>query len=434
MRFHEQFRTGHLRAWTQQLAIISLLMLAPAAGAGSKYKVLYAFKGGNDGIDPQGNLVFDAAGNLYGTTTEGGGTTNCNGVNKGCGTVFQLLPPTSGQWKENVLYSFPNGASEGVGLNGNLIFDTAGNLYGTAFYGGAGFTGAVFELTSGSGDWTEKDIYTFCPAGCSDGESPGSGVIFDDAGNLYGTADQGGTDGGGVIFKLAPDSGSWTESVLFDFCPFKPCNSGGWFPFSLSRDASGNLYGATAWGGNYFWPCIPGDGCGAVFELSPKSGGGWDYNVLHRFTGRDGAFANSGVILNQQGNVYGTTTNDGAFGCGAVFELSPKAGGGWTYNTLYNLRGGISAGTLAMDSLGNLYVANSGIMSGSCRGPADGEVFKLSPLAHGHWKYSSVHKLNGGQGGGTASSGLIFDKQGNLYGTAAAEGAHGYGVVFELTP
>jgi len=398
-------------------------MLAPAAWAGSKYKELYAFQGGNDGIDPQGNLVFDTVGNLYGTTTEGGGTSACNGRYEGCGIVFQLVPRSSGHWKENVLYSFPNGSSEGVGLNGNLVFDAAGSLYGTAFYDGNGFTGTVFQLTHGSGGWTEKAIYTFCQAGCSDGANPAAGVIMDDAGNFYGTATAGGTDGAGVIFKLAPDATGWTESVLYDFCPFKPCNSGGWFPWGLVRDGSGSLYGMTTYGGNYFWPCIPGDGCGAVFKLSPKSGG-WDYTVLHRFAGRDGAFPNSGMILDKQGNVYGTTINDGAFGCGAVFELSPRAGGGWTYNVLYNLRGGPSAGPLAIDPAGNLYGANSGVVTGTCQGPASGEIFKLSPGAHGRWKYSSVYKLN------SASSGLIFDKTGHLYGTVGA----GYGLVFELTP
>ena len=425
---------GRLRAWTGQLAILYiLLILAPAGWAGSKYKVLYAFKGGNDGINPHGNLVFDASGNLYGTTTAGGGTSACNGLYKGCGTVFQLVPRSSGNWKEHVLYSFANGASEGVGLNGNLVFDATSDLYGTAFYGGAGFAGTVFELTPSSGVWTEKDIYTFCHAGCGDGEGPGAGVIFDDAGNLYGTATQGGTDGGGVIFKLAPDNGGWTESVLYDFCPFNPCNSAGWFPLGLIRDASGNLYGMTAWGGNYFWPCIPGDGCGVVFELRPSSSG-WNYSDLHRFTGRDGAFSNAGVIQDKQGNVYGATTGDGAFGCGTVFQLSPKAEGGWRYSELYNLRGGPSAGLLAIDAAGNLYGANSGVMTGTCPGAAYGEIFKLTPSAHGHWQYSSVHKFKSLIGGNSPSSGLIFDKAGNLYGTVGAEYGHGYGVVFEITP
>jgi len=417
---------GRLRIWIRQLTMLSLLMLATAAWAGSKFKVLYDFKGGNDGIDPQGNLVFDTAGNLYGTTTEGGGTSACNGRYKGCGIVFQLLPQTRGPWKENILYSFPNGASEGVGLNGNLVLDVAGNVYGTAFYDGAGFAGTVFELTPGSGGWTEKIIYSFCQSGCGDGESPGSGVIFDDSGNLYGTTTQGGTDGGGVIFKLAPGNGTWSESVLYNFCPYHTC-SGGWLPVGLIRDASGNLFGVTAWGGNYFWPCTPGVGCGAVFELSPSSSG-WNYSVLHRFTGRDGAFANSGVIQDKQGNVYGTTTADGAFGCGTVFELAPKSEGGWRYSVLYNLRGP-SAGSLLLDAGGNLYGATTGLAAGSCQNETQAEIFKLSPSKHGHWKYSNLHTLSG-----SASSGLIFDKSGHLYGTAATGGTDGLGFVFELTP
>lgn len=428
MRSHRR-----LPPWVSQLAILSIfLMLMPAAWAGSKYKVLYEFKGGNDGIGPQGNLVLDGSGNLYGTTTEGGGTSACNGQYKGCGIVFELVPRSSGYWKENVLYSFTNGSSGGVGLNGNLVFDTVGNLYGTAFYGGSTVEGSVFELTPGSGVWTEKDIYTFCLGGCGGGENPASGVIFDAAGSLYGTATGGGTDGGGVIFKLARDNGSWTESVLYNFCPYDTCG-GGWFPWGLTRDANGNFYSMTSLGGNFFWPCTPGDGCGAVFELSPKSGS-WDYSVLYRFNGREGAFTNEGVIQDKQGNIYGATTGDGAFGCGTVFQLSPKADGGWSYNVLYNMRGGQSAGLLAIDSAGNLYGGNSGIMSGTCPGGPYGEIFKLTPSARGHWQYSSLHKFKSLIGGNSPSSGLIFDDKGNLYGTVGAESGRGCGIVFEVTP
>jgi uncharacterized repeat protein (TIGR03803 family) len=335
-----------LTIWTRQLAILSiLLMLAPASWAASKFKVLYSFKGGNDGIDPHGNLVFDTAGNLYGTTAQGGGTSACHGQYEGCGIVFQLVPQSGGHWQENVLYSFPNGSTGGVGLEGNLVLDAAENVYGTAYWGGSDFEGAVFELTHGSSGWTEKTIYDFCPSGCEDGSSPGSGVIFDNAGNLYGTATAGGADGGGVIFKLAHSNGGWSESVLYNFCPYNTCG-GGWYPWGLTRTENGDLYSTTTYGGNYFWPCVPGDGCGAVFKFSPKSG---DYVALHRFDGRDGAFPNSGVVLDKQGNVYGSTRNDGAFGCGTVFELSPKTGGGWTYNVRYNLRATASAGSLAID-------------------------------------------------------------------------------------
>ena len=415
-----------LSTWTRQLAILSILLaLTPAVWAGSKYKVLYSFKGGDDGIDPHGNLVFDTAGNLYGTTAQGGGTSACHGQYVGCGVVFQLEPQSSGDWKENVLYSFSNGSTGGVGLEGNLVLDAAGNVYGTAYWGGSDFEGTVFELTPGSGGWTEKDIYAFCPSGCDDGGSPASGVIFDDAGNLFGTGTAGGTDGGGgVIFKLVPDNGSWTESVLYSFCPYYSCANGGWFPWGLTRTANGDLYSATTYGGNYFWPCIPGDGCGAVFKFNPKS---LDYVTLHRFDGRDGAFPNSGVVLDDQGNVYGTTASDGAFGCGTVFELSPQAKGGWTYDVRYNPRATSSVGSLAIDSAGNLYVASSG----ACQNQTGGEIFKLTHSTNRHWQYTVIHTFGTGI---LPSSGLIFDKQGNLYGTAATGGANGYGFVFEITP
>jgi uncharacterized repeat protein (TIGR03803 family) len=422
-------RSGkHLTTWARQLAILSIVLaVAPAGWAASTYKVLYNFKGGDDGIDPHGNLVLDAAGNLYGTTAQGGGTNACHGQYQGCGIVFQLEPQSSGDWKENVLYSFSDGSTGGVGLNGNLVLDAAGNVYGTAYWGGSDFEGTVFELTPGAGGWTEKDIYAFCQSGCDDGASPDSGVIFD-GGNLYGTATAGGTaGGGGVIFKLTSGNGTWTESVLYNFCPYNTC-SDGWFPWGLTLTANGDLYSTTTYGGNYFWPCVPGDGCGAVFKFSPKSG---DYSVLHRFDGRDGAFPNSAVVLDKQNNVYGTTTNDGAFGCGTVFQLSPKAGGGWTYEVGYNLRATASVGSMAIDSAGNLYLASSGAVGGTCQVQTSGEIFKLTPTAHAHWRYSSIHTFGSGV---QPSSGLIFDKQGNLYGTAANGGTYGYGFVFEITP
>jgi uncharacterized repeat protein (TIGR03803 family) len=403
------------------LAMLVSLTWAPGMWA-VKYKTLYSFKGGKDGIEPSGNLVFDANGNLYGTTLQGGGTSACNGYEfKGCGIVFQLLHKPNGSWKENVLYSFQNGSSGGVGLNGSLVLDSQGNLYGTAFYDGPDFQGTVFQLSPGSGGWTESTIYQFCSVDrCTDGASPGAGVIFDHASNVLGTTTAGGVNGLGVIFELAPGSGNWTESVLYSFDD----GSGGWLPWQLTQDANGNLYGTTAWGGDYNWPCTPGDGCGVIFELSPVSRG-WNYSVLRRLNGsRDGATPTSGVIRDKDDNVYGTTTGNGAFGCGTVFELSPKKDGGWAYKVLYNLRDGVSAGSLALDSGGNIYGALTTETLGTCQAKNEGEIFKLSPAAPGRWKYRTIYQL------AQPSSGLIFGKNGSLYGVAAG----GYGLVFELTP
>lgn len=415
------------------LVLLSLVIL-PTAWAGGKLKVLHVFKGGNDGVAPSGNLVFDAKGNLYGTTTQGGGSNNCNSFNKGCGTVFQLMPASKGPWKEQILYSFQNGASAGVGLNGSLVVDKSGNVYGTAFYDGKDFEGTVFELQPGSGGWSESIIYPFCSQEkCTDGANPDSGLILDSSGNLFGSATAGGTEQGGVAFELTPGPSSWTESVLFNFCPGSPCNGDGWLPLKLAQNPSGNLYGVTIWGGNYFFPCVPGDGCGAVFKLT-QSSGEWKDSTLHRFTGRDGAFPVGGLVFDQHNNLYGATGGDGAFGCGTIFQLSPKSGGGWNYNTIYNLRNGVVAGTLAVDASGNLYGANSAVGGGPCTAAGSGEIFKLTPPAHGHWKYSSVYTFSGYKNGDQPSSGLIFDGSGNLYGTTGTGGDFSYGVVYEVTP
>ena len=412
-------------------AVTLVLLQALPAWASGKYKVLHSFAGGEDGIAPIGNLVFDANGNLYGTTTQGGGTTECHGAYEGCGIVFQLVPQKNGSWMENVLYRFPNGATGGVGLNGSLVLDAAGRVYGTAFWGGESQVGSVFQLTHGSNGWTESTIYAFCPHGCDDGENPESGVIFDKSGSLFGTTAQGGTAQSGVIYKLTPGSNGWTESVLFNFCLSRPCQSG-FNAWGLLEDAKGNFYSTTTWGGNFSWPCTPGAGCGAIFELQPE-GNSWKYSVLHPFFGpTDGAFTSAGVIQDASGNFYGTTTGDGAFGCGTVFRLAPN-GENWNYEVLYNLRTGVTRGSLTIDSAGNLYGANTVYPGYTCQDSGSGEIFELSP-APVHWKYTTLYKFGGGQDGAMPNSGLIRDQNGSFYGVTSGGGANGGGVVFEFTP
>jgi uncharacterized repeat protein (TIGR03803 family) len=412
------------------LFLLAVVWAQAVWGAGAKYKVLYSFTGGEDGIAPIGNLVFDASGNFYGTTAQGGVTTECHGEYQGCGVVFQLVPRTKGHWKENVLYRFPNGSTGGVGLNGNLVLDAVGHVYGTAFWGGVSQAGSVFQLTHSSGGWTESDIYSFCSHGCNDGENPESGVIFDKSGSLFGTTAQGGTARDGVIYELTPGSGGWKEKVLYNFCPSTPCE-GGFNAWGLTEDADGTFFSTTTYGGDFSWPCTPGDGCGVIFELKPEADG-WKYAVLHRFFGpTDGAFTGAGVVQDASGNFYGTTTGDGAFGCGTVYQLSPKEDG-WSYEVLYNLRAGVTTNALTIDAAGNLYGTSAEFSGGTCRDSGNGEIFKLS-LAEGHWKYTTVYKFSGGQDGVMPSSGLIQDKNGNFYGVTAG-GGNGYGVVFELTP
>jgi uncharacterized repeat protein (TIGR03803 family) len=414
-------------------AILALFM--PAVSAASKHKVLYAFKAGTDGNSPSGALVFDAAGNLYGTTINGGSTGTClYGQGIGCGIVFELTPKPNGKWKESVLHRF-QGGSDGANPNGSPVFDATGNLYGATLQGGTGTSdgcGTIFQLAPSSDGWTESLAFTFCDNG--DGYFPNPGLSLDGAGNIYGTTESGGGELGGIAFELTPSSGGWTEIVIHDFCLVGGCSGMGAQPEAgLTIDADGNLYGTTVDGGQTNFGCFNDfpPGCGVVFKLTAKSGGGWTDSLLRRFKGPDGAGPGSNLIFDTQGNLYGTTSFDGAFGFGTVFKLTPSSHGRWTETVLYNFRsrsgqGAINSGVV-LDAAGNLYGATN--PDNNCCGV----VYRLSPGKNGRWKYSPLHTFSGGPDGGQPSGSLIFDQQGNLYGTAKT-GGNGAGVVFEVTP
>jgi uncharacterized repeat protein (TIGR03803 family) len=359
---------------------------APVDGSSSE-TVLYTFTGASDGAYPQASLVFDSKGNLYGTTSNGGNLSGsaCSALG-GCGVVFQLTPPASGSgtWTETPIYTF-SGGKDGAVPYSNLIFDSKGNLYGTTSGGGASGYGTVFELTPSGSSWTETVLYSFIgnDGTNKDGESPLGGVIFDSAGNLYGTTSYGGSNRG-IVFELTPPSGgsgSWTETILYPFTG----HSDGAYPYAgLALDANGNLYGTTVIGGNRTGFCKQTNGCGVVFELSPPSGGStsWTETPIYTFTaGPDGGYPYAGVILDAKGNVYGTTAQggnttgancSGSDGCGVVFELSPPGGAGsWTETSLYSFNGGSDGGfpyaPLIFDTAGNIYGTTSyaGDASGS---------------------------------------------------------------------
>jgi uncharacterized repeat protein (TIGR03803 family) len=254
--------------------------------------MLYSFTGGSDGGDPVGGLIADKKGNLYGTTSAGG-TDNA-------GTVFKVAPDGT----ETVLYSFTGGSDGGAPAAG-LIADKAGNFYGTTPQGGANNWGTVFEFAT---DGTETVLYSF--TGGHDGGYPLAGVIADKAGNLYGTTENGGKGHVGTVFELATDG---TESVLH---AFSLRNNDGKYPSAgLVADKAGNLYGTTPAGGKY--------DDGAVFEVTPAGA----ETVLYSFAGgSDGAFPYAGLTLDKAGNLYGTTEEGGAGttcanGCGTIFEI-----------------------------------------------------------------------------------------------------------------
>lgn len=263
-----------------------------------KEQVLYSFAGGSDGAVPQAGLAFDAAGNLYGTTSAGGASGN--------GTVFKLTPPVKGaKWTETILYSFGNG-TDGTVPVAAVAFDKSGNLYSTTSIGGAYGYGTIFELTPSGSAWTETILQNFQDG--DDGAIPYGGLIADKSGNFYGSATEGGANGGGTIFKLTPAGNSWTFSVIY--------SNPGWGISGSFRnlvlDASGNLYGTTHCDGNY--------NAGTVYELTPASGS-WTYTSLYVFTGgSDGLYSYSNPVL-AQGHLYGTTKQGGADGNGVVWEI-----------------------------------------------------------------------------------------------------------------
>ena len=335
---------------------------------GWSYSVLYVFKGGHDGANPIGNLTFDSAGNIYGTTQNGGDPTCLKG--DGCGTVFELSPLSGGGWKERVLHVF-NG-SDGAGPIGGVILDSVGNLYGTTSSDSANYGfGTVFELTPGAQrQWTETTLYAFqANIHGSDGAYPYGDLVFDKAGNLYGTTQMGGTAFNGTVFKLTYSNGSWKESILYNF---SGGGDGGMPLGGLIFDTAGNLYGTTQGGGA---------GYGTVFELTP-SHGSWVETVLLTFTNADGAYPEGDLVFDAAGNLFGTAANGGKAGCGptcgSVFELTPNSGGGWTEKVLYKFTGGkdgaIPLSTLMLDSAGNLY--GTAFVGGN---KYDGVVFKIVP-------------------------------------------------------
>ena len=295
-----------------------------------------------DGGIPQAALIADAAGALYGTTSEGG--------NHGYGTVFKLTNSAAG-WKETTLYNFTTGMPQGSASHSNpspLIFDSAGNLYGETETGGSAGYGMVFELSpTTSGEWTEKTLLNFTVAGT--GIFPFGGLVFDSIGSLYGTTEEGGMIqngchfGCGTVFKLTPQQGSWSEAILYSFAGG---STDGAFPLGgVIFDQLGNLYGTTSSGGLDGAACS--SGCGTVFKLTPSSGGTWTESVLYEFAGANGdaGVPVAGVIFDQAGNLYGTTVAGGSFnqvclylGCGTVFELSPNSGS-WSEKILYSFRG-----------------------------------------------------------------------------------------------
>lgn len=292
--------------------------LSPKAQGGWGYKIIHTFEAGADGAWPSAALIVGPDGSLYGTTSSGGLGGCSIGGYVGCGTVFELTP-SNGGWTETVLHSFDGGA-DGEFLGGGLTQDAEGNLYGSTLNGGSsGCTGnigcgTVFELALSGGSWNKTRLYTF--TGGADGEMPVGSLILDGAGNLYGATVEGGRDGTGTVFELTNSSGVWTETVLHSFCAYPNCN-GGEGPFTgVVFDGAGNLYGTARNG-------AIGNVDGVVYKLTPNAKSGWKETVLRKFYNNPSGQPYSGVTFDGAGNLYGTTGGDNIATFGTVYELTP---------------------------------------------------------------------------------------------------------------
>jgi len=393
----------------------TLVFVCGAPALAQTFTVIHNFSGGQDGSQPVAGLTMDKAGNFYGTASAGGA---------GYGTVFKLTHKNSA-WIVNPLYSFMGG-NDGAGPVATMVVGPNGTLYGSTAAGGGGACSKIYEYS-----------------GC------------------------------GTIFNLRPGAAAcktalcpWTETVLYRFAG----GSDGAYPIGqLLFDQSGDIFGTTA---DY----LQFVSSGTVFELTP-SGGGFVKSLAHRFSGSDGQYPAAGVIFDQSGNLYGTTYYGGAHSDGAVYELTPS-GSGWTEKVLYSFQNGSDganpAAGLTADNLGDLYGATTAGGSGGgtvfalsngtfsvlysfagSGGPAsslimdsagnlygttvgdgaygEGNVFKLTPSGGG-WTYSDLYEFTGGSDGGNPFGSLVLDANGNLLGTTEGGGANGDGVIFEITP
>ena len=369
---------------------------------------------------PMAGLIADSAGNLYGTTFYGGNSSNCLEIGVGCGTVFEFVK-SSGSFK--ILYSFNGFPNDGFNPTAPLVMDAAGNLYGTTTYGGSP------SCACGAGDVYElvnnAGNYTekvlYGFSGYGDGGFPQSGLVLDKAGNLYGTTFLGGANGLGAVYELVNSSGNYTEKILYSFTS---TGADGAYPAgSLILDAAGNIYGTTTAGGS--------TGNGTVFALM-NNAGSYSERVLYSFAGYpDASGPTGGLILDNSGNLFGATNDGGANGSGAIFELI-DASGNYTENVLYSFGGAndpylqfMPQAPLVMDSNGNLFSVEQG-------GPYDaGAVFELSKTMAGYIE-QDLYNFTGGADGNGPNGGLVLDSVGNLYGTTQGGGSNDDGTIFEL--
>lgn len=391
----------------------AIALMATAAWAASTTNLVYSFAGSTDGEYTDTELVRDSAGNLYGTSVQGG--------TYGGGTVFQVT--TAGV--HTVLYNFTGGADGGEPYKG-VTLDAQGDLYGTAVTGGGGSCeggcGVVFKLTNSGGVWTQSVIHTFL--GGTDGSGPGSPVSIDSHGNVYGTTPTGGAFGMGTVYQLKSGANGWKIRILHTFSG--GADGGGGSAGRLLIDAAGNLFGACTVGGVH--------GFGTIFQMSFNQGS-WKFTTLYAFRDQpDGALPYGGLVMDKQGNLFGTTYYAGANDLGTVYKLS-YSNGTWTEKVLYSFKGGLDGASpissLAADSAGNFYgtTSDGGASTCSC-----GVIFKMTHTSSGKWGESVVYRFPGTPNPGFAYNGMISGAGGTFYGATVHGGSTNDGAIYEFLP
>ena len=360
-------RSGNLYGTTQSGGTNNTGMvfeLSPDGNGGYSETILHDFgaPGSGDGSAPYGSLLRDAAGNLYGTTQQGG--TNLTGI------IYMLSPKSGGNWKERILYTFSaSGASDGATPSAGLVMGKNRTLYGTTTYGGSYGAGTVFQISETNGAIVEKVIHSF--GGSGDGEYPYDPIVMGPDGNLYGTTSIG-NPGAGAVYKLALNNGTWKETILYMFTGQNGDGSGMYY-VGLVGDKAANIYGVTSFGG--------ANGNGTVWELvySNKTKT-YSENILYSFSssGSDGQYPYGGLTTDGAGRLFGTTEQGGSNNQGVVYELK-KNGSSWTESVVHSFTGGTSDG---VDPSGNLFLGSDGQLYGMAQfgGTSnEGIVYSVAP-------------------------------------------------------
>jgi uncharacterized repeat protein (TIGR03803 family) len=408
------------------LFAVTLAFAASAWAAGTE-SVIYNFNNySGDGYYPYSGLVADKAGNLYGTTYEGGAN--------GLGSVFELTL-SGGVWTETLLYSFAGDAT-GDGeypVYSPLVFDKAGNLYGTTEYGGSTSCncGVVFELTKSGSTWKETILHSFLGYP-KDGYLPQAGLSFDTAGNLYGTTYQGGTFNVGTVFQLQPSKSSWKYKAIHNF---NTQSGGAGYPLGgITQGADGYYYGTTYYGGFAY-------NAGTIYRLFQARNTWVGQNVFYFLEGGDGIYPDSSLTMDAKGNMYGTTYYGGSGeacsgGCGTVYKLTAGKNFTYTQSVIYSFQAGTKDGQnpyygagVTLDAKGNLY--GTTLYGGSTENA--GTVYELKPSGSGY-KESLLWSFDTVTGDGYYPRGGVILVGGNVYGTTSSGGSHSAGAAFEIKP